>query len=67
MKMMMLLPVSALVLLVSPALTNPAHHRKSPNYLNHLFDLAGKYNRSITQDKFFCKVHEILNVIGKKP
>ncbi|TMS14309.1 uncharacterized protein LOC113744351 [Larimichthys crocea] len=82
--MMMLLLVSTLVLLVNPALTNPLHQQKSPNNLNHIFDLAENYNKSLAQaffvedvshlaegknkcdDKFFCKVHDILNKFGKK-
>lgn len=46
---MMLLLVSTLVLLVNPALTNPLHQQKSPNNLNHIFDLAENYNKSLAQ------------------
>nr|BCK59659.1 interleukin 4/13 [Seriola quinqueradiata] len=71
MKMMMLLLVSALALLVSPAVTSPTHHN-----LKRIMDLAEKYNESLTReffvedvqnlfdtgcgDMFFCKVHDIL-------
>lgn len=75
--MRMLLLISAVVLLSSPSIAAP-HHKPEDN-LNHLLDLADKYNTTLTQeyfvedvsqlaegrnmceDKFFCKVYEILH------
>lgn len=42
--MMMLLLVSAVVLLVGPAAANTTRHN-----LNHIIDLADKYNKSLTE------------------
>lgn len=48
MKMAMLLLVSALSVLVIPAVPNPTHQRLEPN-LNLIIDLAEKYNESLTK------------------
>lgn len=51
MKMMMFLLVSALALLVCPAVANPANpaHHKPDYNLNHIIDLAKQYNKSIAK------------------
>uniref|UniRef100_A0AAQ6IEC8 Interleukin 4/13A n=1 Tax=Anabas testudineus TaxID=64144 RepID=A0AAQ6IEC8_ANATE len=76
MKTTMLLLVSALSLLVIPAIASPTHSKPDAN-LNIIIHLAEKYNESLTkeffvddvrplveagcEDKFFCKVYEILH------
>ncbi|CAK6957290.1 interleukin 4/13 [Scomber scombrus] len=75
--MMMLLLISAVALLVSPAAVQPNH--RPENNLNPIIDLVEKYNESVSKelfvedvshlaggsgkcrDKFFCKVREILH------
>ncbi|KAM9348374.1 uncharacterized protein ABDE67_010416 [Symphorus nematophorus] len=76
MKMMLLL-VAAVILLVSPAVVSPAAvTHNPPSNLEHIIDLARKYNSSeeifvkdvthlaegshMCQETFFCKVHHIL-------
>ncbi|XP_076607455.1 uncharacterized protein LOC143333293 [Chaetodon auriga] len=51
MKMRMLLLVPAVVLLVSLAAASPTHHRMDDN-LKRTFDLAHKYNESLTEEFF---------------
>uniref|UniRef100_A0A665UIT9 Interleukin 4/13A n=1 Tax=Echeneis naucrates TaxID=173247 RepID=A0A665UIT9_ECHNA len=59
---MMLLLLSAVALLVSPAVATPVHH----NYSNFsmlassMFKLAESCNANLTEDKFFCKVQDVL-------
>lgn len=48
MKMRMLLLVSSVVLLVSPAVASLTHQHFDEN-LNTVLDLAGKYNQSLTK------------------
>ncbi|GAA6226259.1 uncharacterized protein LOC111672092 [Lates japonicus] len=76
MKMMMLLLVSAVALLVSPAVASPTPHKANGN-LNHILEEVEKFNASFNKqvfvedvqdlvdsgcgDKFFCKVQDILH------
>lgn len=73
---MMLMLVSAVALLVNLAVANPTPHKPEDN-LNHIIDLAEKYNETLAReffvedvshlveagcrDKFFCKVYDILH------
>lgn len=76
MKKMIFLLVSAVVLLLSSAVPSPTPHKPKghPN-LNSIVDLVTKYNTSLVEfvddvsllvdagceNKFFCKVHDILH------
>uniref|UniRef100_A0A3B5ADB3 Uncharacterized protein n=1 Tax=Stegastes partitus TaxID=144197 RepID=A0A3B5ADB3_9TELE len=57
MEMTVFLLVSVAALLDGSPVTAPAHDLN----LNHIIDLAVKYNQSLAKDAFFCKVHDILH------
>lgn len=74
--MMMLLLISTVAMLASPAISSPTHLRPDVN-LNNIIDLTGNYSKSVREvffvedvshlvdagceDTFFCKVYDILN------
>lgn len=74
--MMMLLLISTVAMLASPAISSPTHLKSDVN-LNNMIDLAKNYSKSVREvffvedvshlveagceDTFFCKVYDILN------